>query len=310
MTHVVIFGRGEKPITAALVQGAAVIGIRPTLQRPHLEAGVALPLPNAQAVFMDGLRGPLVKFFDAYRAVGVPVFLVDLPRLRYGAEGAVGIFRNSLADLPFRVGNRVTVQGRLLNRAPTYLLVCGQKPADMAHRLTLAQQDAWARDAIQMGRIAYEAEVVYRAHPLDTRPVPRDWFGADHLSPSTIPLRDVLQATMALVTYNSTAGVEAIDAGVPVLYTAPAEKVPYAAYSEVFGRPVQPITDAQRRTFLMRCGATQWTLAQIAEGTMMEGALLGYALPAPELIEPEQPPALKGKALNRRLSREVMSHGG
>lgn len=319
MSNVVILGRGEKPVVVALTKGATAAGLRPILQRPHLDTGHRITLPDVAAVFVDGIRGNTKKFLDAYVSEGVPVYIIELPRLRavLGADRneygtTFGLYRDTLADLPMRVGNRVVVEGVLTQWLPEYLLVCGQKPADTSHDMDARQIEAWARETIQFAKIAYGLQVVYRHHPHNPHPIPDDLFGAEQLSPQTIPIRQALRSTVALVSYNSTCGIDAIDAGVPVLYTAPPHKVCYRDYAQRLGQRIEPLLPTERRTFLMRCGATQWTLEQMENGDAVRALVFGTMMARPELIEPlpEAPkPPLTGNARNRAMSREVTANG-
>lgn len=288
--NVVIFGRGEKPVVAALVEGVAAAGFRPMLQRPHLDAGKGYTLPGVVGVIADGIRGPVATFLAAYRAAGVPTVLLELPRLRaclsdrndYG--DTFGLYRDTLADLPLVCANRVTVEGRLPQTRGEYLLVVGQKPDDTAHGMDAAALHRWAEQTARLAREQYGLPVVFRPHPkADTSP--RPLRGVDRISTGT-SLREDLAGAAAVITYNSTAGVDAIDAGVPVLFSAPRERVCYAAYAQPLGARIATLTEGERRTFLMRCGATQWTLEQIRQGVPI-GCLFGAAAyPEPELIEP------------------------
>lgn len=317
--QVVIFGRGEKPATAALVKGAAVAGLRPILQRPHLDNGKGYVLPDVSAAFVDGVRGPYATFLAAYRAAGIPVYILELPRLRAALRDRndygdiFGLYRDTLADLPMALGNRVVVEGRLPVRAPRALLLVGQKPNDTAHGMTEGQMLAWAQRTARFAREQYQLPVIYRPHP-KASVIPATIPGVDEIAdPHAQPLRADLVHAAAVITYNSTAGVEAIDAGVPVLYTAPREMVCYADYAQRLGEPITELPEPFRRAFLMRCGATQWTLDEIAAGLPFHVLFNGAAYPEPELIEPELPPSPatrpSGRARNRAMSQEVVPDG-
>lgn len=295
--NVVIFGRGEKPVVAALLEGVAAAGLRPIMQRPHLDAGKSQTMPNVSAVVADGVRGPVGALLAAYRAAGVPTFIVELPRLRaclpepnsYG--DTFGLYRDTLADLPLVCANRVQVAGRVPAIRGEYLLLIGQKPADMAHGMDAAHLARWAAQTARLAREQYGLPVVFRPHP-KAEPVENAIPGVDRISTDTT-LREDFAGAAAVITYNSTAGVDAIDAGVPVLYTAPRALVCYADYAQPLGARIAPLTEGERRTFLMRCGSTQWTLEQLRQGTPWP-CLLGTApYPEPELIEPAPVRALR-----------------
>ncbi len=315
MSSVVIFGRGEKPVTTALMNGARAADLRPIMQRPHSDTITAL-VRDASAVFVEGAKGLSAAIMAAYQAIGIPVFIIELPRLRnvLGADrnaygDLYGIYRDSLHDLPLRVGNRVVAEGIIHDRAATAMVVCGQKPGDVAHGMDTSAMDSWTRDVITLTRLHYQLPVIFRPHPRDTRELPSDWYGADGLSPSAVSsLREALGSAAGLVTYNSTAGIDAIDAGVPVFYTAHESLVCYARYAQRLCEPLRPLTAWERRAFLMRCGASQWHLAQMEDGSMHRALILGQAMPSPELVEPE-PPVPEKVTKPRPKSREVIANG-
>ncbi len=306
---------------AALVQGAAIAGLRPILQRPHLDTGHRMTLPDVSAIFVDGIRGNTGRFVEAYVAEGIPSYIVELPRLRAVCgpdrneySDTYGVYQDSLAHLPLRIGNRVVVEGVLEDTQPRFLLLCGQKPNDTSHGMDARAMAQWTREMVTLIKMQYGLPVVYRPHPRDVMPIPEDMYGADDVSLPTVPLRMVLGSAVAVVSYNSTCGIDAIDAGVPALYAAAPDKVSYRDYAQRVGQRIEPLTMSERRTFLLRCGATQWTMEQMMDGTMMRCLINGDALPEPELVEPELKPKkvdkpLTGNARNRSMSREVIADG-
>lgn len=290
--NIVIYGRTARPAIAALLQGAKVAGLRPVLQRPVYD-GQQLP---ADAVFVDGWHGACRAFGELYQAAGVPVYILDLPRLRAASNewasektDYVGIFADTLHHLPARIGNRYPVLGPIDPITPDHLLVCGQKPNDAAHGMNEAQLARWAADTVAVAR-QYGLPVVYRPHP---KAPPREWLdaGADDVQVPTLPMRDALAHAAGVVVHNSTVGVEAIDAGVPVLYTARDAQCCFSDYAEPLGRPLRFLSAAERRVFLGRVGATQWTLAQLEDGTALRCLLQDAPWPLAEEWYPLGQPA-------------------
>jgi hypothetical protein len=285
MTNLVIYGRTARPAVAALLQGAAAVGLRPTLMRPHFDGAYD---PTATHVIVDGWRGVARELGEVYVRGGVPVFIADLPRLRAGSTHTwdqptdyVGLYENSLHHLPIRIGNRYPVLGPLSVHTPTHVLVCGQKPHDAAHDMTEWQVARWATDTIAVAR-QYGLPVVYRPHP--HAPASADTFGADERQDPSVPLREALAHAAAVVVHNSTVGIDAIDAGVPVLYTAASNACCFAPYATPLGYPIRPLSTFERRIFLGRVGASQWTMAQLADGTALACLCLGQFWPHAEEV--------------------------
>lgn len=282
--QVLIFGRAERPALHALLTGLAVVGLRPVMQRPHYSASDTVRA-NVRAVFVDGWHHGCRAYGELYQRHGVPVYVVDLPRLRASSTivaTTAGIFPETLHALPLRVGNVAPVRGVLSHRTDEYVLVCGQKPDDAAHGMSAAQGLQWARDTVALCRQQYGYPVHYRPHPA-AGPVQLSLamaIEADGVNdPRQESLRTALQRCAALVTHNSTSGVDAIDAGVPVLYTAAPSAVCYADYAVRLGAAIRVLTANERRTFLMRCAATQWTFTALADGTAARCLLQGDPWP-------------------------------
>jgi hypothetical protein len=291
VNQIVLFSRSGRPASDALLSGARIAGIRVVQQRPIFNPRDGL-IANVAAVFVDGLRGDCRAVRDAYRAAGVPVYVIDLPRLR-AATGdddsvAVGLYLYTHAFLSQRMANRAVVHGVIADRLERDVLVCGQKPDDAQHGMDLAGVTAWATETIARCRALFpDRVIVYRPHPKAQRVDHEALYGADAVSiPGQTTLREALATAAVLVTHNSTAGVEAIDAGVPVLYTASPDTVCYAEYAielknfERLGDGSLPAFDpAARETFLARCAASDWTIEQLRDGTFLRCLFLGQPYP-------------------------------
>lgn len=272
------FGRHERPSIVALAQGAAILGRTLTVQRIQYFRPKEGLYDGVEAVFVDGAIPEIVS---AYQARHIPVYILDNTRLRAMNEMAIGIFRETLADLPIDMGNEAVVRGLVKARKGTkpYALVCGQKPGDRAHGLSQAEQAAWATDTIAAVRQQYSLPVLYRPHPLDLQK--RNLFGADGAMMDD--LLTALEAAAMVVTYNSTVGVDAIDAGVPVVFTAPREKVSYHGYATPFGLTPRVLTETERTECLLRNAACTWTYEQLRDGTTLSCLLQGTPLPPAKL---------------------------
>jgi len=252
---------------------------------------------NATAAIVENIRGACGMVYEQYRARGVDVWILELPRLRMASGKdanmetlSYGLYRNTLHWLPLATGNRVSVFGPIKRRKKDYVLVCGQKQNDTSHNMDADGMARWAEGAVAVAR-QYGLPVIYRPHPRSVGTI-RQSFGADGYSdPAEETMRGALWKAAAVVVYNSTAGVDAIDAGVPVLYTAQPESCAYHQYAAPLGSPIKTLTAVERETCLLRFGATQWTREQLADGTALGCALLGRPYPTAELFELAKPDA-------------------
>jgi hypothetical protein len=303
--RVVLYGRPEqRPGLAALHHGAATLGLRCSALRPTDRWVEADRVPDAALVVLDGWKGRAPEVTAAYRAAGVPVYVLELPRLRGAACGPDGqdygtlwgLYAGGLADLPLRVGNVVHAGGVLRRWRPEYVLLCGQRPGDAAHGMDAAACARWAAETAGLAAVQYNLPVCWRPHPrgLDVAAPP----GVARVSlPAEEPLREALAGAAALVTHNSTAGLEAVDAGVPAHYTADPAAVFWRDYGSPLGAPARVLSYGERRAALLRAGASQWSTTQLADGTAL-ACLLGMAAwPEPVLVEAEPHPARVGSVL-------------
>lgn len=259
------YHRTDDPALSALLEGARAIGhatrITPGKYWKPGEAD-----DRAHAVMVVGLHGSARMLRDLYVARGIPVWVMDLPRLR-DAGYAAGFSLNTLHWIPERAtGPAPKTRGVLAGRTKDRVLVIGQKPLDAAHGMDHAEGVQWAVDTITLLRARTTLPIHYRAHPL--APHVSD-VGADAVdrAPS---MREALATAACIVTFNSTAGWDAIDAGVPVVATAPAEMVGYRDYAmtDLPGTldGLAPLTANRRREALRRVAQTCWTMDDLASG--------------------------------------------
>lgn len=289
MHHIAVHARDSRPGPAAIVAGLRTLGCDYSIRVPMLR-DVSL-VKDATLAIVENLRGACAVLYEQYRARGVDVWILELPRLRMASGKdanletlSYGLYKNSLHWLPLATGNRVPVFGPIPRRKKEYVLVCGQKQGDTSHGMDAAAMARWAEGAIAVAR-QYGLPVVYRPHPRSVGAI-RQAYGADSYSdPTAQTMRQALVSAAAVVVHNSTSGVDAIDAGVPVLYTAPPEQCAYWQYAQPLGSPIVSLTAAERRVCLQRFAATQWTREQIADGTALACSFFGAAYPPAELVE-------------------------
>jgi hypothetical protein len=200
---------------------------------------------------------------------------MDLPRLR-DSGALAGFTLNSLHWLPDAPsGAAPKTPGVLKGRTAARVLVIGQMPNDAAHGLDHVELEEWARQTITDLRAVTDLPIHYRMHPLAPG---FDRCGADAVDTAQT-IREALADVACVVTYNSTVGWDAIDAGVPVIACAPHELVGYHEYVAM-GLPATlptPLSAAKRREALTRVARTCWTEAELADGTAA-AAMLGHAL--------------------------------
>jgi hypothetical protein len=140
----------------------------------------------------------------------------------------------------------------------SHVVVCGQMPGDTA--LHGADIHRWARTACRDAKAAFGLPLMYRPHPLvkpsNSKP-PRG------VPLSSAPLADDLARAAVVVTYNSTAGVEAVLAGVPTV-TCDEGAMAWPVTSHEISAPlVRPA----REDWCADLAWTQWAPEEMADGT-------------------------------------------
>lgn len=264
--RIILYGRPEDSRFGALAEGCTTMGVRPFFQRPgHFRASDAFP--SADAVVVNGLGREGRSIATVYRAFGVPVWVVELPRLRDELD-AHALLLDDLQWLP-EANGRPVVGVPKVKRTPSEVLVALQKPDDASHGMDAARMGAWTSETVRTIRETIpDLPVVVRPHPLSGADIPADLWGADRLS--TGSLRDAFATTKVVVTYNSTVGWDAIAAGVPVVALGPAAYAPYTTRLEAITTlPAKARTEA-----LARAASTQWTLAELRDGRAFAATML------------------------------------
>lgn len=230
---------------------------------------------RADVAIVHGLSGNASAIHAAYRRLGVPVWIVDLPRLREELD-AIGVYLDSLHWLPPVPHGRAAVcQSPIAKRTKDVALLIGQKPGDFAHGMDATRMARWLRDTVTRIRTATGLPVALRPHPLaSAMPMPEDLYGADEIILPDHPVRDDLARTAVCVTYNSTAGWEAIAAGVPVVALDPSAA--YAAFATRLDRPAS-LPAARRAEALALAASTQWTMEELREPATIDWLFAHHA---------------------------------
>ncbi len=142
---------------------------------------------------------------------------------------------------------------------PRNVLVLGQVPNDSQHHMTEKKLNAWFDERTKDFRDA-GYHVTFRPHPLHLRGKAPT---CDDISlPTTCSLAKALAECSHVVTFNSTAGLEAIMAGVPVLCDDDAH---YDCVS-TYGYGDGDTTKSEVMSHMHRLAWSQWTCAEIETG--------------------------------------------
>lgn len=272
--RVFIHARPEQPQFGALADGLLAAGLTPVFQRPSGWKRADAD-PRAAYCIVNGLRGEGGEIAEAYRALHVPVWILELPRLRDELD-AWALLHDNLFWLPAPNGRAAYAMPALRRPAGDHLLVIGQKADDASHQMTGPQMAKMLREMVAACRVAHpNVRVVVRPHPLDNQVVPADMYGADAISDSTEMLRDAMRRALAIVTYNSTSGWDAIAAGVPVVTFAKRDRCAYYHYTTSLNA-LAKLNSRQRQEALQRAASTQWTLDELRSGSAVRRSLLAH----------------------------------
>lgn len=266
LPRVILYGRLELEKFQSLAEGCRAVGWHPMIQRAS-QFRPTDAYPDAVAVVVDGLGPEGRPIAETYRRLGVPVWVLELPRIRqYDDEHA--LLLDSLHWLPKGVAGRVLPDFPTLKRQARakHILLAMQKPGDAAHGMDLDALERWARNTVAFIKAVTGKQVIVRPHPNHTSAMPDDLFGADALSHlNNEPIDAALAKAAAVVSYNSTVGWDAIIAGVPVVALAPAALCSYHRYTTTLAE-LKPLPAKARTEALARVASTQWTLDELRDG--------------------------------------------
>lgn len=255
----VLYGRPEVASLGAFAEGVTAQGGRVMWQRPgHFRPRDAIG--DASAVLVNGLSGTAQSIAETYRAMGVPVWILELPRLREERD-AVAVLWDSLHWLPPANGRKAVTSGKIKTTSQR-IVVALQKEGDCSHGMGIADISAWVRATVAELRARQALPVAVRRHPQSAMDVPSDAWGADAICGATT-IREALADAAEVVTYNSTVGWDAIAAGIPV----------YAHGPSSYGDYVGPLTAKARTEALSRGAASQWTLDELRDGRAIRATL-------------------------------------
>lgn len=215
---------------------------------------------DAVAVF--GLQGKGPDVLRDYRAIGVPVFVIDygyMKRTNHAYEWRTGHWQvslNGLNNLPDwncdssrfdALGVEIAERG---GDPEGYVLLCVQTTGDASHGMDENGLQAWADEQ----NLKWPGLLI-RPHPLQYHLT----YGLPVCQAKT--LNEALSGARLVVTGNSNSGHDALISGVPVVAT-----VPGAAWNALSGESLP--SKAQRINHFHRCAWGQWTWEEFRTGEM------------------------------------------
>lgn len=258
-----IYGKPRHPDLSAMAEGCRALGHVAEFHDGKF-FDPAADVREFDAVVTLGQQHHGRQVADTYAARGVAVWTVDLPVLRWPhLDDHRALWFGRLNCLPATApGDRLDTFGITLHpprRPGTVALICGQMGGDGAHGMSALEVRKWAERAADRAR-SFGLDPIWRPHPLDAFTIPG-------LNCSTGPLEaDLSRPLKVAVCHNSTAGLKAVAAGVPVV------SAPESFYAELctpfdgdWGRPYWP-APAERRNFFSRGAYTQWTPQELRSG--------------------------------------------
>ena len=210
---------------------------------------------------------------DAFRKANIPVIILELGYLNrattYRSETAH--YQCSLNDLCWMPpapcpSDRFEKLGLKLRKRRakkgSHILILGQVPGDGQHHMDADALTTWYADAVRQIRERTELPIVFRAHPKAAS------FGlcpdADsQQDPAKVTLKTALRNAVTCVTYNSTAGTEAMLDAIPVICSQVAMYAPWA--DSDFAHIEAPNT-GDREDYFSRLAYAQWTHAELQSG--------------------------------------------
>ncbi len=262
-------GYPHKARVQAMAAGVAALGGKVIVVAEEIAADDLLAQIRAHAprfAFTCGLHRATARSRGILAGLGLPLLVLDCGWFHRAEGGAdvtgynqLGLDRlNWVPPSSHRSPKRWAAHGlaiaprRPVGADPQVLLVLGQVPNDSQHQLGEYQLAAWLTEHAA-AFYACGWKIFYRAHP---RHVFTKLNVPHTRLESAVPLASQLPSASAVLTYNSTAGLEALLAGVPVHCH---ESAHYSAVSQ--------LTDpAALLDHCERLAAAQWTCDELRAG--------------------------------------------
>lgn len=142
--------------------------------------------------------------------------------------------------------------------APGYCIVIGQLPRDT--QVQDVNHIAWCQWAVAEAQRVYgKDQVLFRPHPKCDKP---EIYGIDKFIHDRRKIHVALRDAASVITWNSTTGIDALVAGVPVVAMDPGS----IAWDMASHGIDEPLRYSPRREWFAKVGYTQWTLQEMREG--------------------------------------------
>ncbi len=202
------------------------------------------------------------KFCAQY---GIPVMLVELGFLRRANNNGDinGYFQlgwNRLCDIPPKADSArwEALKLDILEKpeeAGEYLLVASQVGFDAQHNLSSPDLIRFLTRKAQEAVRVVRRPLIWRPHPQQTYVKPEGWNLKMIQDPKRVPLDEAIRRAAAVVTYNSTLGIDAMLRAVPVYCH---DRAHYAQCARG--------NFASRLDYMHRLAYAQWTLPELESG--------------------------------------------
>lgn len=202
-------------------------------------------------------------------SAGLPLLVGDLGYFKRANNGAEveSYFQlgwNTLCDIPSSAPSTDRWEALQLEVEPekvggSYILVLDQVGGDKQHGLSSRELGAWLLRKAEAERKRTKLPILWRPHPKQNTRPPGVPHGIALQNPSHVSLASALDGAAKAVTYNSTAGLEAVRRGIPV------ECHPRAHFFDVCGT-----SQAERLLYMQRVAYAQWLLEEMRNGAALD----------------------------------------
>lgn len=280
---VLLFGTHNAPLLKAMAEGIESLGHSVQYRNGQVYREGDYEACDAAAVF--SLHGPGQALLRDYKQHGTPVVVVDYGFICRGtpADGRnqpgkfyFSLARNGLnglsdplsSPMPADRWQALGIELKPWKTDGKYILVCGQKTADIAIGNILPR--VWALNTIRQIQEITKRPVVFRPHPMD--PSQKRQIGVPHDEHHT--LVEALRDAYCCVAYNSNSLVESIIAGVPAFALGPGSMVETVASRDLnqLHDPIRP----DRAQWAADIAYRQYTINEMKEGVGWD-YILGHA---------------------------------
>lgn len=225
--------------------------------------------PFCHLVISNGFRNPARDASEYLLSKGVNTFVYDLGYInRSDTKNKEGYYQLGLNRIGWtpdfkcppdrfeKLGVRIP---EVKDNGSDTVLVCAQKFNDGQHGMSAGQMKQYMADLCKKVRLM-GYNVIFRSHP-------KSPFELEGFKSSTGTLKEDMDRSRFVVTYNSTAGVEALLNGTPAVPMA--EDAHYRCVSTPGVGPEEPLqlpTKEALEDYFHRLAYSQWKLTEYADG--------------------------------------------